>query len=671
MHRYICTIFAILALAWPAMGQPAQPGAAEIFRLEDHLRKSWALADFADHKAVVLITHGVGCPIVRQLTAEVERLRDDYAKKEVAFFWLNANRQDTREDIAEEAAEYEVTVPVLVDETQRITHSLGCPRTAEALVIDPKNGWRIVYRGAIDDRFDYGAEKPEVKQAWLRDALDAHLAGEAIATAKTETKGCLIAYKSYEEVSYAHDIAPIIEQKCFTCHHRGGVGPFALSSFRRVDGWSEMIREVVRTKRMPPWHADRASGPFQGDRGLTVEEEAKLLAWIENGAQRGEDEPDPLAAVTPPEKGVWSLGEPDLVVQLREPIEVPAEGVIDYQYITVSTGLTEDKWVRAWEVLPTDETVVHHALVFVLYPKEYRHIQPNTQGGLEGFFASYLPGGDVVPLDPGVGQFLPAGSALTFQMHYTTTGRATTDQTRMGLWFHDAPPANALDIKAAHETDFLIPAHAKDYEVEAWFEFERPATLLGVSPHMHYRGSRFNFHIHQSGGGEVTLLNVPFYEFDWQPMYIFPEPLEIPAGAKIHCVGAFDNTKFNPRNPDPGKAVEFGIQSWEEMFIGYLGISRPRDDARYAPRTVNPGDYVGQGEAITAEALPGQVWRFGRRIEFEFEDNGRVSGAEGRLRGLWTIEGDLVRIKTIIDNVDLTIFHDELLHHGRPLQRVK
>src|SRR5690606_34250272 len=118
------------------------------------------------------------------------------------------------------------------------------------------------------------------------------------------------------------------------------------------------------------------------------------------------------------EERVWHLGEPDLVLEMPQAEHIPAQGIFEYRYIYIPTGLTEDKWVEAIEVQAGTPAVVHHALMFVLYPREYRHIQPSAGLGLRGYFASFLPGADPIPYPEDTGQFLPAGSALVFQMHY-------------------------------------------------------------------------------------------------------------------------------------------------------------------------------------------------------------------------------------------------------------
>ncbi|MBI2432189.1 MAG: alkyl hydroperoxide reductase [Candidatus Hydrogenedentes bacterium] len=425
-----------------------------------------------------------------------------------------------------------------------------------------------------------------------------------------------------------------------------------------------MIREVVLTKQMPPWHADPAYNQFENDRSLTPEEERRLLAWLDAGAPKEETEPDPLAETKAIDTAEWVLGQPDVIVQIPEVQTLPAEGAFEYRYFYVPTGLTEDKWVKAVDVQPTNRAVLHHALVFVIYPDQYAHIQPEVRGGLNGYFAAFLPGTKIKPYPEGTGQFLPAGALLVFQMHYNATGKEEQDQTRLGLYFHDAPPPRALMIQAANETEFEIPPNTEDFPTRADWQAPQDVEVYGLSPHMHYRGSRFTFAAHTPDGQEQVLLNVPHYVFDWQPMYMFQKPLVLPANTVIGCDGAFDNSKFNPRNPDPSQTVTFGEQSWEEMFIGYITFSAPRDDNYFKPQEVK------QYPPITEENLGGTEWRMGRRFTLTFNADKTIS-VRGQAAGTWAIKDGRLQIDGFGRHLEAIIYGDDLLVDGRRLRRVE
>ena len=581
----VCTaVFAALCLAVLGLFRPsglaeAGDGGAELspermfnFRLHDHMGGSHEFREYQPDKAMVLYYHGNGCPIVREHVSYLNGLRDDFEEDGVVFLMINANPQDTRQRIAREAEDFGIDMPILMDRSQVVSHRLEADRTGEAILINMRD-WRILYRGAVHDGSDYGASPREPREHYLRDAIEAFLADEPIEPQRTEAMGCLITLRDMpEEVSYAHDIAPIIEQKCLTCHTPGNIGPFVFENYDDVAGWSRMTEEVLMTKRMPPWHADPHYGEFANDRGLTPEEERKLLAWIDAGAPRG-DGPDPLAELEIEETPEWVLGEPDYVTDIGDPVEIPAEGVLDYIYRRQDVEIEEDKWVRAVDVQPTDREVTHHVLVFVQYPEEHQHLQDARLRGLDGFFAAYIPGDQPIPFPEGTGKFLPKGSRLVFQLHYTVSGKATTDQTRMALYFHDEEPETEFYTRSAYTTRINIPPHAREHEIRARHRIRQDVLLWEMNPHMHYRGSRFEYTAEFPDGEEEILLSVPDYDFDWQSTYRLKEPIFLPEGTVIRCVGAYDNSPRNPANPDPGQRVRFGEQSFDEMFIGYLGYS--------------------------------------------------------------------------------------------------
>lgn len=645
---------ALLAEAAPATGDKA-----ENFRLTTHEDKSWELHYQGDSKAVALLSFDPECPVSREAAAGLESVRAGLESNEVSAAAINVRPDISREQVAAIATELGLNYPILMDPTQHIAKSLGFEHAAEGLIIDPANGWKIVYKGAADSQG--------------KDVLDSHLAGQTVvpAVATEPAKGALINYQVPAEVSYAKDIVPILQSKCVSCHHDGGLGPFAMSDYKKVHGWADMIRETVITRRMPPWHADPEMGEYMNSRALSAEEERKLLAWIAAGSPQGEEE-DPLPAVQPPAgQQAWQLGPPDHIVTLPAEEELPAEGIIDYRYIPVEANIDEDKWLRAVEVRTNNLPVLHHALIFVTYPKEYRHIQPEARSGLNGYFAAYLPGARVYPLPSDSAIFLPKGSVFTFQMHYNSTGKPETERCEMGLWFYDGVPDRVVKIEAANDTDFSIPPNAPDHEARARFTFDSEAEILGLSPHMHYRGSRFKFAANFPDGDSQTLLNVPFYEFDWQPMYLFAQPLSVPEGTEIACVGAFDNTRFNRKNPEPNQWVGFGEQSFEEMFIGYVQYAVPRDPAVYKPQEIDPSEFVGLGENITEESIVGMQFRIRRNIVVEFKEGGKVESADGAIKGKYTFTApNKVTVNSIFGAIDFVIVGDEMFMGGRPLRRV-
>ena len=412
------------------------------FMLLDQRGDAHELHYYADASAIVLMVQGNGCPIVRNALPDYRDMTEAYADQGVEFLMLNANLQDSRATIAAEADEWGIPYPILVDETQLVAESLGLTRTAEVLVIDP-DGWQLAYRGPVNDRLSYERQKKEASEHYAKDAIAAVLAGDPVEVAARDAMGCLInlpeADKDHARISYSETIAPMLQENCVACHQTGGIAPWAMTDYNMVRGFAPMIREVIRTGRMPPWHADPHIGEWQEDRSLTNEERQTLVHWIEAGAPRGEG-PDPLAA-TVREAPEWPLGTPDLIVELPS-FDIPATGVVDYEFPVVANPLDRDVWVRAMTIKPGSVEVVHHVLVGTTDVGDAGRYSDDAL--MRNYLGGYAPGHETQKMPEGTGVFVPKGTGFMAQMHYTPFGKAVTDRTSIGLYFHDEPPANFL-----------------------------------------------------------------------------------------------------------------------------------------------------------------------------------------------------------------------------------
>ncbi len=543
------------------------PAAIFDFALLDADGKFHQLSRYSAAPYVVVYVTGNGCPIVRQNLADLQALAEAKAEAGVVFLGLNANPQDDTDSIRQEAEAFGMELPILKDTAQLVSEGLGIDRTGEALIIDPEE-LTLLWRGPLDDRMNYGGQLEVAKEHYLRDALDALLDGGSPAPGTPEAKGCKITFvqpKAEHAVDYAEHVAPLVREKCATCHRDGGVAPFTLDKYAKVKGWSEMMAEAVLTMRMPPWHADPAHGDFQHDVSLSVEEQRDLVHWVRAGAP--ESDSDPLAAsdLSVPD---WPLGEPDVIIELP-PQEIPKHGVLPYRVFDLDYVVPEDQWVSAAVFRPSAPEVMHHAFVFARFPRELRHLQDRANGGLSDFFAAYVPGIIETGFPEGTGKRLPRDTTFRVQLHYTPIGRAVVDRPVVGLYLHDEPPPHELKVSSAVNRRFRLEPHSQT-EVSAIRTVPVDAVLYGVIPHMHYRGHDMKFTLQRPDGSEEVLLSVPNYDMFWQRQYMLEEPLEVEAGSVIYVSGSFDNTAANPYNPDPDARVRFGEQTTDEMFIGYL-----------------------------------------------------------------------------------------------------
>ena len=525
----------------------------------------------AQGRAVVLYFTANGCPIARQSYPKLKALRKAFLDQGVEFWLVNANSGDDRASIDKEASDFKISpLPVLEDDSQGVARLLGVKRTGEAIAISTKD-WTVFYRGAIDDQFAEGAGKPAASAKFLESALDEFLAGKAISESRTVPRGCLIHFDPAvpgqdRQISYAREIAPLLEQKCVGCHSPGHIGPWAMSSYKKVKGMADMIREVVLARRMPPWDADRHHGHFANDRSLTLAETRLLLGWIEQGAPADGGE-DPLLKVVVPVAD-WPLGQPDEIVRLPEAQSIPATGVVDYRYIDVPSTFTREMWAGAAIIRPGNLRAVHHVIVRIKYPREGKTSTDETEG-LEG----WSPGKTIHPFPEGTGKRLRPGATFSFELHYNTTGKPETDRTELGLYFLKEKPRMVYKTIMPLELDLDISPGEADVRASAVAGIKRDTLLYSLIPHMHTRGSWMKYEALYPDGRRELLLSVPRYDFNWQIDYRLSEPKLLPAGTWVLCTGGFDNSARNPHNPNPSKRVRWGEQSFDEMFIGFMQVA--------------------------------------------------------------------------------------------------
>ena len=371
-------------------------------------------------------------------------------------------------------------------------------------------------------------------------------------------------------VTFTRDIAPILFQRCVECHRPGEIAPMSLMTYQEVRPWAKAIRERVVERSMPPWFADPHYGKFANDPSLSQNEIDTVVAWVNAGSPKGDDKDLPPA---PRFTAGWTIGQPDVVLEMQEEYSIPAEGTIPYLYFTIPTNFTEDKWIQAMEIRPGNRTVVHHVIAFTQDAGARATGEGEANRG-RGQLGGITPNKTGVVFSPGTARLIKKGSNIVFQMHYTTNGQATKDRTKIGLVFAREPARKILVTGNALNSRFVIPAGDSNYEVKASTTFNEDSLLSSFMPHMHYRGKDFTYTAIYPDGRSEILLSVPKYDFNWQLTYILKEPLPMPKGTRLECVAHFDNSARNKFNPDPTKAVRWGDQTWEEMMIGWFSSTR-------------------------------------------------------------------------------------------------
>lgn len=429
------------------------------------------------------------------------------------------------------------------------------------------------------------------RRSWMM-ALAATLAWSAIVVARgTATEPQYAATPTAGVPTFTRDVAPILFKNCASCHRPGEIAPMSLLTYEDARPWAKSIRDEVLDGTMPPWHADAPHGTFLNERTLTAGEKDTLTKWANGGAPKGDPADLPPVPAFP---DGWTVGTPDVVLEMEEAYKLPAEGTIQYEYFYLPTNFTDVKWVKSIEVRPGNREVVHHVLVYyraapdlqrtpVLRPTNPEtariplerasgvRVSPARQGlPPRRLLATYAPGTVSQIAPAGTAFRLEPGGIIELQMHYTTKGEPTTDRTRVGLVY--SKDASPIEVRPGQfiNGSFTLPAGAADVEVKADIEFLQDATVWGLFPHTHLRGKKWDYKMILPDGTASTILSVPNYDFNWQTYYMFAEPLKVPKGAKIVSTAWYDNSAGNKSNPDPKSDVKWGDQTWEEM--QYTGI---------------------------------------------------------------------------------------------------
>jgi mono/diheme cytochrome c family protein len=510
--------------------------------------------------AIVIVTSAEGDAVSAKAATALNKVRDTFKGKNVLFLMLDSGLKSDHSKFVGRLGSADL--PILSDDLQLVGRSLGVMTTAETFVIDPKT-WTIVYHGPLDGSF--AAKKDN--RATVTDALNAMLSGKSVPVAEAGVKGTPIDFPDrkkageFAKIDYAAQIAPVLAEKCVTCHTQGGLGPFAMNSYDVVKAFAPMIREVLRTQRMPPYHSDNHGALWSDDMRLSDAQVKSIVNWVEAGSPRGTGK-DPLPEAAKPAPK-WPLGEPDVVVKVPT-FNVPATGIVDYQDRSIPTQLTEGKWLKATAWAHASPTV-HHALAGYIPT-----VDPNGRGfSWNVALGGYGPGGppNLTPDDTGI--YLPAGGSFAYQMHYTPIGKPTTDTTEVGYYFYKEQPKFIL--RQASITDFSIeiPAGDQRHLETAYLEFPHDAEIFGVQPHCHSRCYSTQLRVRYPDGTEKVLLNQPRYYFSWQREYHFKDMLTVPKGTLLIADYIYDNSTANLANPDPNKNVVFGEQTSEEMLFTF------------------------------------------------------------------------------------------------------
>jgi len=385
-------------------------------------------------------------------------------------------------------------------------------------------------------------------------------------------------------VTFNKDVLPILQKNCQSCHRPGEIAPMSLLTYADARPWAKAIKVAVATKKMPPWFAEPGSVRFSNDRTLSATDVNTLSAWADSGAIEGDakDRPSPVTF-----QDGWNI-KPDMVVEMPKEFHIAAKGTINYQNFLVKVNFPEDMWVMAAEMRPGNAKVVHHGRVIVRPPgstwmakaipgEPYEEGSEGMGGAKDGtdLLGKYNPGlGAQTFVVDGSAKFIPKGSDLVFNLHYTSVGTPETDRSKVGLVFAKRPPKVRYWMSPGTPAAFnlAIPPGESNQEVVSEVTVGVDgAKLVYIQPHLHLRGKDYELRVIYPTGEMETVFKGK-WNFDWQIGYQLEKPLPVPQGTRILAIAHYDNSLNNKFNPDPSKLVLWGDQNWDEMQSGFLGL---------------------------------------------------------------------------------------------------
>jgi len=605
-----------IAVAWGApAADTAATGTGQAARTVDTARidlvdvttgRAAKLRALAGTKATLVFFTSNECPVALAYEQELAARSTELAERGVAVVAVSATASNTRDAISRHRTSAKLPYAIYRDVGSRLAVALDATRTSEVALLTPDG--RVAYQGRIDDRVSPTVRRARATTHELADAIDAVVADRAVTLARTQAAGCVISrprpVDRAAKLTYAADIAPLLDRYCVGCHRPGEAGPMSLVSYDDASSWAETIAEVLRDNRMPPERQappDPRWGTFVEQPGPSATEIATITAWVDAGAPAGATARRPAAAYASAEPA-WAIGKPDLILSMPTAYAVPATGVVEYQHTEILQYPGEERWVEAVEIRPSARSVVHHADVFMASPE-----LGTVALGQGERWAAFTPGRPATTFPAGVARRLPKGAKLTLELHYTPDGVARDDRTTVAIRFARARPTYEARSIPLGSLNFEIPPGASAHEVTSSYTLKADGRIASFTPHMHDRGKDFRYEAVLPDGSVRTLLFVPRYNFNWQFVYVPTDMIALPKGTVLRGTAHFDNSAGNPTNPDPTRAVRWGQQTFEEMMFGFVELIYDQDVGspelkalREADRKTMPQDlgFASLGELI-------------------------------------------------------------------------
>jgi hypothetical protein len=439
-----------------------------------------------------------------------------------------------------------------------------------------------ILQAVVDDGSGESAGNFGYHCCWTNAQIRITIGGRPTATANSVSPSPQS--PSPQSPTFAKDVAPIFQAKCQSCHHQGTSAPMSLVTFDEIRPWVRSIRQRVANRDMPPWHLDKTVGikHYKNDRSLNEDEIATITRWADGGAPQGNPADMPAPRQFAPDSE-WFIGEPDLKVTTPNDFTMYANGPDWWIDQFADVEITEDRWIKAMEIKPSNPKIVHHVVIYVIEP-DAPEGTPETGVQLHEYAVGKY--GDIY--GDNTGRLLKKGTRLRYDMHYFAIGSEQHNKTTMAFKFYPKGVTPKYQVRSVAmrnipNDELEVPPNTV-VRTDGYYRLQRPARIDAFQPHMHMRGRGMTLEAIDPATNRTQILSsVDHFDFNWHINYVYADeaaPL-LPAGTVLHMIGVHDNTAANRRNPDPNMWVGFGERSVDDMLQVWVNIVY-LDDAEFA-----------------------------------------------------------------------------------------
>jgi peroxiredoxin len=664
---------------------PRLPEAAlpmDAISVSDASGASRSLAEYAGQSATVIVFLYEDCPMCKKFAPILEDIWQSERGRGAQMLGVFIDGTSSTE-LEKFQKEYGLTFPLLVDTGGKLASALSATVVPEAFVLDQGN--KVRYLGRINDSYQVRGESSQTPvREDLKEALSDVLAGSKVRLPRTLAVGCALGLVGNKKnvppqpapavertVTYHQDVAPILRKHCMSCHSAGNAGPFSLTSYDDAVDMLQMGLQEIKAQRMPPAQAESDLEIIRPNT-MAPEEVETLRAWVKGGEEEGDPATAaPLAPLHDQKNFQAELGPPDIIIEQSEPFHLGPVGSDVYRHQVFPINSDKDLRVRAVQMLPSDRSIVHHALIGYMPHSEaqnalrehggpgptyaegdsgpgfwahhgigFRLLPPRADGLARfSFLSAYVPGTEAYVAPDDADYIIPAGSDIVVQMHYHRNGKQSQDSTRMGLWLRKEGEVSpkVASMLFVHGDLVVVPAGIKNMRVSGHWTVPEDCTIAGIGPHAHLLARSLEVTADIPGRGSVLLVKVPRWNYDWQQPYFFKEPFFLPKGTTLTGTGIFDNSEDNPRNPfSPPQPVFLGEATTDEMLLPMLVLT--------SEKQIDPhgGSFTRFGASVARANFLRDIYN--DRLSFEVQPDGTL------LRVAYTTtDGVLHRLKKPVD----------------------